>query len=108
MMYVLQENSSETAKYLVNVVNTLKIMDYNVENAGIVVSLIRGAVSRLSNLVDSSGQSAFPGEFSDYFLGIFKTTSVTEFNALFSNYSIAARLTKFKTKMSNKPRISEI
>ena len=108
MLDVLHDNSTKTAKYLVNVIKNLIIPEYNGNNANTVVSIIHTMIGGLINLVDTSSQSVFTGDFAKYILDIFNTTSVTKFNALFVHYSIATRLTEFHTKMSNKPRISEI
>ena len=108
ILYVLHYKFSETAKKLVNVFKTLKIMKHNGENVETVVSLICGLFSRLRNLVDARGQSELPEDFSDDILDIFNTTSATKTNALFANYSIATRLTEFHTKTYNKPHIDEI
>ena len=108
MLYALQENSAETSKYLVNVIKNLKITDYYDNNVEIIITLIYGVVSCLRNLVYANSKSASPDDFADYLLDVFKTTSVSKLNALFLHYSIAIRLTKFQTKKSNKPRISDI
>ena len=56
-------NSAETAKNLVNVINTLKITEYDGKNFETVVSLIRVFVSCLSNLVDASSKILLPETF---------------------------------------------
>ena len=63
MLDSLQDNSAETDKYLVNVVNTLKITECDGKNVETCVSLICVVFSRLSNLVDASGQSTFLDDF---------------------------------------------
>ena len=108
ILYVFQDNSDETVEYLVNIVKTLKITEYNGENVNTVVSIIYIFVSCLSNLSYESVQRTSPIFFSDYLLEVFNTTSVTKFNALFAHYSIAKRLTKFQTNTYNKPWISNI
>ena len=108
ILYVLLYNSAETAKHLVSVVKTLKITDYGSNNFETVVSIIQGVLSRLSNIVDANGRSALPDIFSNYRIYIFRTTSVTKFNALCAHYSITTHLAEFHTNISNKPRISEI
>jgi hypothetical protein len=73
LMDLLQNNSAEAAEYLVNVVKNLKISNFDGENVLKVVSLIRGAVKRLTNLKDARGQSALPTDLADHLLDVFQT-----------------------------------
>ena len=91
-----------------NATKTLKITEYDGNNAKTVVSLIRGVVSSLINLVNASGQSALPYGFDNYLLDGFKITSVNNFNTRFEHYSITTSLNKSQTKMYNKLHISDI
>ena len=74
-----------------------------------VVSLIRGATSRLENLLDDKGKTAIPEDFVDDLIDILQTTSVSEFNELFSHYSRSTKLTNFISgAKKKKPSISHI
>ena len=97
------------AKYLISTVKEINILNYGGENVEQVVSLIRGATSRLENLYDDKGKSSIPESFINDLIEIFQTTSVTEFNELFSHYSRSTKLTNFilGTK-PQKPSISKI
>ena len=77
MLGILRENSTETGKYLVNVVKTLKIPEYSIDIFKEVVSLICGVVSHLKNMVYAIVQSVFPEKIASYLLDAFKTTSAT-------------------------------
>ena len=52
MLYVLQDTSAETAKYLVRFAKNVKITEYDRENFETVVSIIHRVVSCLRNLVE--------------------------------------------------------
>lgn len=109
MIDILQNSSSEAAQYLISTVKGIHISNYSGENVEDVVSLIRGATSRLENLVDTNGESLIPKDFVDDLIKIFQTTSVTEFNDLFSHYSRANTLSEFITgPTAPKPTISQI
>ena len=84
-MDVLKNNSTENTKYLFNTVKTLKIAEYIDNNVDTFASFVFGVVSWLINLVYSNGKCALPEKFVNYLLGLFKTTSVTKFNALFAH-----------------------
>ena len=109
MIDILQNNSSEAAKYLISTVKDIKISNYDGENVEQVVSLIRGATSRLENLLDDKGKTAIPEDFVDDLIDILQTTSVSEFNELFSHYSRSTKLTNFISGAKvQKPSISNI
>ena len=73
------------------------------------MSLIRGATNRLENLSRSKKESLIPEDFITDIINIFQTTSVAEFNDLFSYYSRANILNIFITGPSvAKPTIEQI
>ena len=85
MLDVLQYNSDETTQCLVNVVKVLKNTESNGGNFDTVASLINRLVGRPHNLLDANGKILLPDYSADYLLGLFKTTSVTKFNAPFAH-----------------------
>jgi hypothetical protein len=110
LMDLLQNNSAEAAEYLVNVVKNLKILSFDGENVLKVVSLIRGAVKRLTNLKDARGQSALPTDLADHLLDVFQTSSVEDFNSLFKHFRLQSKIATFRAKSgsSGTPTIDEI
>jgi hypothetical protein len=108
LMDLLQNNSAEAAEYLVNVVKNLKITNFPGENILKVVSLIRGAVKRLTNLKDATGQSALPKDLADKLLDVFQTSSVEDFNSLFKHFRLQSQIATFRLKSSSTPSIDEI
>jgi hypothetical protein len=108
LMDLLQNNSAEAAEYLVNVVKNLKITNFPGENILKVVSLIRGAVKRLTNLKDATGQSALPKDLADKLLDVFQTSSVDDFNSLFKHFRLQSQIATFCLKSSSTPSIDEI
>jgi hypothetical protein len=110
LMDLLQNNSAEAAEYLVNVVKNLKISNFDGENVLKVVSLIRGAVKRLTNLKDARGQSALPTDLADHLLDVFQTSSVEDFNSLFKHFRLQSKIATFRAKSgsSSTPTIDEI
>ena len=71
------------------------------------VSLIRGATSQLSHLEDKHGKSDIPQDFVIDIIKIFITTSVPEYNDLFSHFQRTTKLAKFVSgKKSPKSAIS--
>ena len=109
MIEILQNSSGEAAQYLISTVKGINISSYNGENVENVVSLIRGATSRLENLVGIRGESLIPKDFVDDLIKIFQTTSVSEFNELFSHYSRTNTLSEFISgPTAPKPTISQI
>jgi hypothetical protein len=110
LMDLLQNNSAEAADYLVNVVKNLKISNFDGENVLKVVSLIRGAVKRLTNLKDARGQSALPTDLADHLLDVFQTSLVDDFNSLFKHFCLQSKIATFRLKSggSSGPTIDEI
>jgi hypothetical protein len=110
LMDLLQNKSAEAAEYLVNVVKNLKISNFDGENVLKVVSLIRGAVKRLTNLKDARGQSALPTDLADHLLDVFQTSSVDDFNSLFKHFRLQSKIATFRLKSggSSGPTIDEI
>jgi hypothetical protein len=110
LMDLLQNNSAEAAEYLVNVVKNLKISNFDGENILKVVSLIRGAVKRLTNLKDATGQSALPKDLADHLLDVFQTSSVEDFNSLFKHFRLQSKIATFRSKSASggTPTIDEI
>jgi hypothetical protein len=98
LMDLLQNNLAEAADYLVNVVKNLKISNFDGENVLKVVSLIRGAVKRLTNLKDARGQSALPTDLADHLLDVFQTSSVDDFNSLFKHFRLQSKIASFRLK----------
>ena len=94
MIDILQNNSSEAAQYLISTVKNINISTYDGENVNEVVSLIRGATNRLNNL-SSSKKDLIPEDFLTDIIKIFQTTSVPEFNNLFTYYSHASEVNTF-------------
>jgi hypothetical protein len=64
---------AEAAEYLVNVVKNLKITNFLGEDVR-KVSLICGAVKRLMNLKDATGQLALPKDLPEKLLDVFQTS----------------------------------
>ena len=56
MMSHLQDNSAETAEFLLNTLEKLKVTDFQGENINKLVSLARGAIKRLEQLIDRKGK----------------------------------------------------
>jgi hypothetical protein len=109
LMDLLQNNSAEAAEYLVNVVKHLKISNFDGENILKVVSLIRGAVKRLTNLKDATGQSALPKDLANHLLDVFQTLSVNDFNSLFKHFRLQSQIATFHSKSAaGTPTIDEI
>jgi hypothetical protein len=109
LMDLLQNNSAEAAEYLVNVVKHLKISNFDGENILKVVSLIRGAVKRLTNLKDATGQSALPKDLATHLLDVFQTSSVDDFNSLFKHFRLQSQIATFRSKSgAGTPTIDEI
>ena len=77
MVGVTQDSSAENFKYMVNVVKTLKITEYDGKNVKTVVGIIQGVVGHIRNMIDAIGQIALPKYISGYLLDIYNTTSVT-------------------------------
>jgi hypothetical protein len=108
LMDLLQNNSTEAAEYLVNVVKNLKITNFDGENILKVVSLIRGAVKRLTNLKDATGQTALPKDLPNHLLDVFQTLSVEDFNSLFKHFHLQSQIATFRQKKASTPTINEI
>ena len=108
MIDILQKSSSEAAQYLISTVKGINISNYDGENIEQVVSLIRGATSRLDNLFDGKGDSLIPKDFDEDLIRIFQTTSVPEFNDLFAQLSRNSTIDAFKagTTMGNAGQLS--
>jgi hypothetical protein len=108
LMDLLQNNSTEAAEYLVNVVKNLKITNFDGENILKVVSLIRGAVKRLTNLKDATGQNALPKDLPNHLLDVFQTSSVDDFNSLFKHFRLQSQIATFRQKKASTPTVDEI
>jgi hypothetical protein len=108
LMDLLQNNSAEAAEYLINVVKNLKISNFDGENILKVVSLIRGAVKRLTNLKDATGQSALPKDMANHLLDVVQTSLVDDFNSLFKHFRLQSQIATFRQKLSKTPTIEEI
>jgi hypothetical protein len=110
MLDLLQNNSDDTATYLINVIKNLKITDFDGEDINKVVSLIRGAVSRLGNLKMKSGLRALPEDFAEILLKVFKTSSVPEFNKLFEHFTIQTQLASFNpsSAVAQRPTVEHV
>ena len=109
MINILQNNSNEAAKYLIQTVKDIEITNYAGENVSTVVSLIRGATNRLNNLENKYGKSQIPEDFITDIIKIFMTTSVPEYNELFSHFQRTTKLSEFISgKKSQKTTITTI
>lgn len=108
MIDILQNNSDEAAKYLISVVKNLKITNYDGENVDKVVSLIRGAYNRLTNLRSNTKQSLLPDDFPEMILKVFQTSSVMEFNTLFAHEKRELDLQELRTGEKKYPKVSDI
>ena len=97
MIDILQNNSSKAAKYLVQKVKDIKITNYAGENVSSVVSLIRGATNRLSNLEDKHGKTEIPEDFVNDIIKIFTTSSNKEFNDIFEYYQRKTKVDEFES-----------
>ena len=103
MIDILQNNSEEAMAYLINKVKGLKLTNFDGEDVTKVVSLMRGAMSRLGNINTKSGKSTLPDDFAETLLEVFKTSSVAEFNALSMHFSIQTQLANFLNSSANRP-----
>jgi hypothetical protein len=93
MMDILQDSSDATAEYLIATVKKLKLTDFDGENVDKVVSLIRGAVKRLTNLRTSGGKKAeLPDDFITSLLTTFQSSSVPLFNVFFAQIDLNTRI----------------
>ncbi len=108
MMDILQNNSEEATTYLVTTVKNINIQTYEGENINKVVSHIRGAVSRLSNMKTKSGKSALPDDLVESLLKVFQTSSVHAFNSLFEHFSMQTELSSFYNKGATNPTIAQV
>ena len=108
MMDVLQTNSEEAAEYLVTTIKNVKVSNFDGESIPRVVSLIRGAVKRLTNLKTRSGTDALPNDFVDTLIEIFQTSTVAEFNETFAHYSKAEKIKMFQMATYRKPTIEQV
>jgi uncharacterized protein YaaW (UPF0174 family) len=108
MMDKLQNNSEDAATYLISVVKSLKITDYDGENVDNVVSLVRGTHKRLLNLKSRTQKSLLPDDFAETLLQVFQTSSVPEFNTLFAHEKTQLELTELRTGEKKYPAISDI
>jgi Zinc knuckle len=79
MMKRLQSHTDSAVQYLINSVKNLKISNFEGENVSRVVSLIRGANKRLRNV------TTLPDEFPKWVLLVFQTSTVEDFNKVFSH-----------------------
>jgi hypothetical protein len=70
--------------------------------------LIRGAVKRLTNLKDATGQSALPKDLADKLLDVFQTSSVDDFKSLFKHFRLQSQIATFRLKSASTPSIDEI
>jgi hypothetical protein len=80
IMKKLQVDTDMAVQYLQNSVKTLKITNFDGENVSRVVSLIRGAHKRLQGV----GASKVPLDFSKQVAMVLQTSTVSEFNEIFS------------------------
>ena len=93
-MDILQNDSNEAARYLISTVKNINVSTYDGENINEVLSLIRGATNRLNNLSNSK-KDLIPEDFLTNIIKLFQTTSVAEFNNLFTYYSQASEVNTF-------------
>jgi hypothetical protein len=108
MMDILQNNSEDSAEFLVSKVKGLKITDFDGENVEKVVSLVRGAVKRLENLKTKTGKNALPLDLAEQLIKVFKTSSVPSFNALFEHFSMQNQLSEFQGGKATPPTINQV
>ena len=106
MMGILQNNSDEAAQYLIKTVRNIKLTNYEGENVSKVVSQIRGATNRLKNLEDENGNSEMPPDFASDIIKIFRTSSVSEYNDLFSAFQHQIKISKVLKKSANLDALS--
>ena len=107
-MDILQNNSKEALQYLVTTVKNIKLTDYPGENVSKVVSLIRGATNRLKNLENEDGKSEMPQDFTSDIIKILRTSSVPEYNDLFSTFQHQIKISKGLGKTTDSLSISTI
>ena len=109
MIDQLQTNSDEATQYLLGVLKNLKISTFKGEDVTVVVSLIRGAVERLSNIRNPiTNTNAVPDDLVKTLLTVFQTSSVGEFNEFFRHMSISVRINQVKQGLKALPTISEL
>ena len=106
MIGILQNNSNEAAQYLVKTVKNAKLTDYPEENVSKVVSQIRGATNRLKNLEDEDGKSEMSPDFASDIIKIFRTSSVPEYNDLFSAFQHQVNISKVLERTADTDALS--
>ena len=109
MIDQLQTNSEDATQYLLDTLKNLKISNFKGEDVTTVVSLIRGAVSRLKNIRNPHTHThAVPEDLAKTLLGVFQTSSVSDFNEFFKHMSISCRVNQVKQGLSALPTIEEL
>jgi hypothetical protein len=108
MMDAIQNNSEESAEYLVSMVKNMKLTSIDGENVEKAVSLVRGAVKRLENLKIYGGKSALPLDMAEHLLKVFQTSSVPVFNQLFEHYHREQKLSMLSTGIQKTTSIAQI
>ena len=102
IMKKLQVDTDMAVQYLQNSVKTLKITNFDGENVSRVVSLIRGAHKRLQGV----GKSKVPLDFSKQVAMVLQTSTVSEFNDIFSYVVTKAEVeTQIKPGEDHWPKI---
>jgi hypothetical protein len=102
IMKKLQVDTDMAVQYLQNSVKTLKITNFDGENVSRVVSLIRGAYKRLQGV----GASKVPLDFSKQVAMVLQTSTVAEFNDIFSYVVTKAEVeTQIKPGENHWPKI---
>jgi hypothetical protein len=106
MMDMLQDNSEDSAEFIISQVKNLKISEEKDEDVETVITKIRAAEQRLKNLKTRSGRQAYPAEFPDYILKVFQTSSVLEFNDFFKTLGVQQQIATLKSKTPDKDRLT--
>jgi hypothetical protein len=106
MLDMLQDNSEDSAEFIISQVKNLKISEEKDEDVETVITKIRTAEQRLKNLKTRSGRAALPEEFPDYVLKVFQTSSSLEFNDLFKTLGVQQQITALQSKTTGKTRLS--
>jgi hypothetical protein len=108
MMDMLQDNSEDSAEFIISQVKNLKISEETDENVETVISKIRVAAMRLENLKTLSGSKALPAEFPDHILKVFQTSSSFEFNEFFKMLGVQQQIAVLKDPKSGRLKTEDI
>ena len=112
LMDTLQNNSEEASLYLINMVKQLNISKLDGKNVATANTLIRSALSRLTNLKDENGKSRMPDDMYKSLIKVYQTSSVAEFNETFAllekQQRISMNLKKVKQGLTTELTIDEL